>query len=250
MGLWEILNPFYPLQGLLQFEAVSCLSCLALWRISFGGVVASVKAMDRNLERSGSFNSNASDTNQHKSAADSSEKTASPDTKLLSSPTSVSQLLKRFLREEILFKHFEKFLIKEFSIENAYFWKAVEGYLASAREGKFVEDQTKQKNVVERIYRKFCDPESNLAVNISGDNRKMITQLVHELQESKDDKLDSLKLVEATEVLCKARDEVLQLMAVDTFRRFRISDEFKELKDLLKQENPLTEQEIPSTEQV
>jgi hypothetical protein len=71
------------------------------------------------------------------------------------------------LDEQKFLVSFEKFLIKEFSLENLMAYKAIQAFEDEDDSGKALE-------LAERIYREFCRPDSQMEVNISWDLREKI----------------------------------------------------------------------------
>jgi len=103
-------------------------------------------------------------------------------------------------------KAFEQFLTQEFSVENLLFFHAVKDFKASFASY----DADKGKSEALRLFNDYCKVGSVLEVNISAPTRFKLYSLVEAPTE---------------EMFDVAQDEIVRLMAMDSFRRFIIHED-------------------------
>jgi hypothetical protein len=116
-----------------------------------------------------------------------------------------------FLREVLIdsgirWHSFESFLIKEFSVENALLWKAIESLKQD--EGNKFEQKAR------RIYQQFISIDGEYCVNISGQCRKEVEEFFQNGPNP-----DKPKCIEVFNAVQK---EIFNLILTDTFPRYKI----------------------------
>jgi len=152
------------------------------------------------------------------SDADSVAPKATSELELGNSQTRVNyrEVFATMLKSEPAVKSFEKFLMKELSIENLLFVKAINGLEVS---GKSDEEKILYGK---EIYQKFVSPEADLEVNISAESRSSLNSIFANE--------GNIEVKNMTDVLVKAKQEVTNLMVQDSLRRFCRTEDFRVLE--------------------
>lgn len=128
--------------------------------------------------------------------------------------------LQGILRDPSNYAVFESFLIKDFSVENAHFWKAVESYKNHVHQGMPLDQM---KSIGKMLYQEFISPSGKLCINVSFGTRTQLTNLFEkhdEMDDSFEYKAISLDLLE------RAQKEVFTLMLKDSFPRYLRSEDY------------------------
>jgi len=111
---------------------------------------------------------------------------------------------------------FQKFLQREWSVENLLFWKAAEEYRS-----KF-DARTAEESMLlaKKMFAEFVTPDAPLCVNLPYKIRMDITQ-----------KVDGMEPI-TRDFFSSAQEEIFNLMLKDSFRRFVFRDDtgYKEFK--------------------
>jgi hypothetical protein len=123
----------------------------------------------------------------------------------------IEQLKKILLDNGEEFAHFESFLCREFSVENAYFWKTVEHL-------KRVNDLGKFKTEAEKLYKHFICNDGEFSLNLSDENQ---SKAVRFFEDHKDALADDEYKEQCLSALSHAEEEIFELMLTDSFRRFK-----------------------------
>jgi hypothetical protein len=118
-----------------------------------------------------------------------------------------------FLENEDFCSKFKNFLAREYCMENYLFYKAVEEF----KKKQLTEEET--RNVVKSIYDMFVCPGSTLEVNISSEMRDTLLRL-------------DLEAAIDPQIFDKAELEVMTLMYLGPFIRFRGTPEFKKFAEI------------------
>jgi hypothetical protein len=141
------------------------------------------------------------------------------------------EFLLKFLEQDELFQQFEKFLCLEFSVENAYFYRAVQAMESLCATNSYREDRKLQKRAALRLYARYCSKQSKFQINISSERKIKIDQLYSKLQNKVEDAHVEGELIDSmlTE-LKEAKAEVFELMLQDSFIRFKHSKEYRDWK--------------------
>jgi hypothetical protein len=153
---------------------------------------------------------------------DSSGIQAQATSELAPSPK-VSQIkvLEMILGNDNAIRCLENFLLKELSIENLLFVRAVQNLQNG---GKTAEELVKTEN---QIYLKFISPSADLEVNISHPCR---IELEAAFKNMKKDGADpATASAQMLNALDKTKKEIMNLMANDSLRRFCRTPEFRAL---------------------
>jgi hypothetical protein len=135
-----------------------------------------------------------------------------------------TEKLRQILSTEDGFTAFEKFLVKELSTENLHCWKAVEVLRARYLETDPSGNEGLWKNA-QRIYDLFGHEKATVPVNISSQARLRLEGLFAD-----GCKYDPAVFPDIIKALSAVQDELYLLMSMDSFRRFRRSEEYKILK--------------------
>eukprot|EP00475_Leptophrys_vorax_P028873 TRINITY_DN4204_c0_g1_i1.p1 TRINITY_DN4204_c0_g1~~TRINITY_DN4204_c0_g1_i1.p1 ORF type:complete len:546 (+),score=135.32 TRINITY_DN4204_c0_g1_i1:1177-2814(+) len=125
------------------------------------------------------------------------------------------QKLAEVMDDPDLLPMFEQFMIQEFAVENVYFLKAVKKFKSQASHQELSNEQLMQS--AQSVFDRFCDGNSKLAVNISAEHHSWIK--VH---------LADSQVV--SNLFDGAEQEIMELVAHDSLRRFLRSEEFKSKK--------------------
>eukprot|EP00475_Leptophrys_vorax_P002785 TRINITY_DN11576_c0_g1_i1.p1 TRINITY_DN11576_c0_g1~~TRINITY_DN11576_c0_g1_i1.p1 ORF type:complete len:458 (-),score=124.09 TRINITY_DN11576_c0_g1_i1:174-1526(-) len=154
-----------------------------------------------------------------KSQLDSS--TARPSTASENGGGSYESRLQAALHDELMYGKFEKFLVREFAVENLLFWKAVQNFKA-----KFVDiNQNNLKAALKAatmIFEEFCAESSQMSVNISSPCREDLKRTF-----KSQELVSSIECENGATIYIKvdtfdvAVQEVLTILAMDSFRRFQ-----------------------------
>jgi hypothetical protein len=137
-----------------------------------------------------------------------------------------SQKLTVILKNEKSLQLFEVFLCKEFSVENLFFWKAVESLKQRVSHGLLSEAEVLQES--KRIYEAFCSTSAQLNINISSDTRSLLINTLDETKQELAEKLEPAQLVKrCLEGFGKAQREIFVLLSNDSLRRFLRSSEYQ-----------------------
>eukprot|EP00475_Leptophrys_vorax_P004040 TRINITY_DN1238_c0_g1_i1.p1 TRINITY_DN1238_c0_g1~~TRINITY_DN1238_c0_g1_i1.p1 ORF type:complete len:487 (-),score=95.32 TRINITY_DN1238_c0_g1_i1:888-2348(-) len=122
--------------------------------------------------------------------------------------------LTEVLSDPLLTSAFEQFMVQEFAIENLYFLKAVEKFEMMCSTNS--RDELLQENA-KVIYSRFCAEKAKLAVNIS-------SSVQRQLKASLGDQSEVSKINH--EVFSAAKKEIVDLVCMDSLRRFLNSPAF------------------------
>jgi hypothetical protein len=117
---------------------------------------------------------------------------------------------------------FRIYLEKEFALENILFWDAVEALRKIP-----VESKDFQQDCLELI-NKFISKESILCVNLSHKNRDDVLENFNCLNGDSSTQANAERLLQS---IIKAEDEILMMLSLDSFTRFRLTPECMDLFD-------------------
>jgi len=129
--------------------------------------------------------------------------------------------LKRVLLNENARGEFFRYLQLEFSAENLMFYLDVERHKALP-----FSNIIEIRNEAEEIWNKYIKNEASFQVNLSGPVVKEIQLSIEQLSNDSD-------LVKSLQLFNSAQDEILQLMASDSFKRFQRREEYQKLLPIL-----------------
>ncbi|CAG8652865.1 18216_t:CDS:2, partial [Racocetra persica] len=148
------------------------------------------------------------------------------DSHLSLNPISVSQSsqsnFRSILSNVLALNYFQKFSIREFSVENLLFWLDIELFAAGTCdiEDNYFEEQQSTIIHAKYIYLTYIGANAPLQVNLSDEIRKDITW-----------PLDDDCIVERN-MFDEAQEAVYQLMKGHSFARFELSPEWKECEKI------------------
>jgi hypothetical protein len=138
------------------------------------------------------------------------------------------QILREILEDSgIRWHSFESFLIKEFSIENALLWKAIESLKKD--EGKKFEQKAT------RIFQQFISVDGEYSVNISSRCRNDVERFFQSGALSGDS-----FTTQCVELFNAVQKEIFQLILTDSFPRFKVLN-----KKMLDSVEPTTPRAVP-----
>nr|CAG8571362.1 1141_t:CDS:2 [Entrophospora candida] len=182
----------------------------------------SLKSRSRESKR---FNLPISQNNQTENIVDDSSAAMSHNS--LNYTQGSEALFQSVLSNTLAIKYFQKFAIREFSVENLLFWLDVELFAAGISceiEDNYFEEQQTAVIYAKYIYLTYISPNAPLQVNLSDEIRKDIPWPI-------DDDSD----VERN-IFDEAQEAVYQLMKGHTFVRYENSSEWKECEQIKMQE--------------
>lgn len=149
-----------------------------------------------------------------------------------------------FLREflELLldengFHLFEEFLQLEFSFENLLFWKQARTYRLKYYESLAVKEMIDENDVNQClrdsmfIYDQFIPSDSPMMINISASTRNDIIAGMNKIKRrvSVVEQGEHRNLTDLHELFTKAENEILRLMAMDSYTRFKCTEAYKRI---------------------
>jgi hypothetical protein len=144
-------------------------------------------------------------------------------TSAISNPSKVGSNAEKFLvilNNPSSLAVFEKFLTREFAVENLLFWRAIKNF-----ESQFNDIQISREVVSElakKIYKEFCTETSLLSINLS-----------FPVQEDLKNTFNQQKIEINANTFLGAEKEIFRLMLQDSYRRFSMSPEFKQASQYL-----------------
>jgi hypothetical protein len=136
--------------------------------------------------------------------------------KMKTASHSLLHRLREVLEDDSLRVSFERFLLREFSIEPILFWKTIRKYRL-----KFSKDHMNNEEIryyAKLIYEEFCKPESDFWINISEQCRENIEKALNTANP---------KIDEMISLFDEAEKQILDLLSNDTLARFL--DQYKYL---------------------
>jgi hypothetical protein len=142
---------------------------------------------------------------------------------LPSSKISYLRVLEMILENDSAFRSLENFLLKELSIENLLFVRAVQNLQSMTL------SQDDVMSTARQIYLKFISSYADLEVNISGECRASLESAFNNTPPGEGGKDQGLEIKNMTEALEKSKKEVMHLISNDSLRRFCRTDEFRTL---------------------
>ena len=146
---------------------------------------------------------------------------AKPQSKpqVVSKKPSYREILEMTLQNDKALHELERFLLKEFSIENLLFIQAI----AALAQG----DKTDEEKIFlgKMIFDKFVVVGAALEVNLSSPCRSTFAAIF-----SEDGKLTSVNVSEMMIPIEQGKQEIMHLLEQDTLRRFLRTEEFKSLQ--------------------
>jgi hypothetical protein len=141
-------------------------------------------------------------------------------------------LLKQVLTNEQGHALFYEFLQREFALENLLFWDSVESFKLHFEIGTLTVSE------VEEMTNKFVLPNAVLCVNISAISRDEIIEGARVFKREKSHESRQLSLMKS---MLKAQQEIVQVMLLDCFLRFKESPEGEAFIRALQIENALSD---------
>jgi hypothetical protein len=151
--------------------------------------------------------------------------------------------LERALQDDALIILFERFLVKEFSVENLLLYRAAVSLEEKMKRtnvdrqstaDEFFARAAQRKTDYTAFFEVFFTENSRLEVNVSADSKNALAKVYHTLNKIDPQTVPRLEWAQAQLDMSKAvemcRREVFQMMKKDSFARFRNSPDFKEWK--------------------
>jgi hypothetical protein len=168
------------------------------------------------------------------------------------------QLLDRVLKHPTGYELLYRFLQSEFALENILFWKSSQEFVIEFNESTFAQMSSKEEasskliEQAQELMTKYVNNDAVMCINLSSDCRHDLIKISETLL---DDNLQE-RVKAFSGALLAAQKEVLKMMAMDSFVRFRETPSFKEfaidtlLDDHLKDEKLAAEDKKGTTIQV
>jgi hypothetical protein len=126
--------------------------------------------------------------------------------------------LEEVLRQDYSINYFIRFVKKEYSVENVFFWLDVEVFKRLERKDDIV---LQARN----IYNKYINTESQLPINLDVEEKREIARIM-------DDPEHNIEQITA-QFFDNAQQHIFLMMKENSFPRFLKSDEYKELMGMI-----------------
>jgi hypothetical protein len=142
--------------------------------------------------------------------------------------------LEQFIHNEELFKPLEKFLALEFSVENGYFLREVKRYfeVRNPVAGETLSDDA--EHIARSIFTQYCATDAEKGINVSSEVREQLQKAIADLNENS---MDEEILLRVDQGFQAAKEQILVLMAKDSWTRFRQTEEYKKMTVTTKDSN-------------
>jgi hypothetical protein len=150
------------------------------------------------------------------------------------------------LKDDRLIIVFERYLVREFSVENMLLYRAAKNLQDKMSQTSvdrnsstvdFVAKVDRRKKDFCAFYEVFFTTESRLEVNVSAPTKAELLKVYETIQNLEPSPLEwEIRQNEMAEAVEHVRDEIFQLMKKDSFSRFKTTQEFKEWKKRLREE--------------